>query len=499
MATASAGAALPRSAVVDLGSNSVRLVVFEGTGRVPAIIFNEKAVLRLGRGLQTTGRLNDAALDDAEAVMRRYRAVARAMRADPFEVLATAAIRDASNGAAFADRLQGSLPGVPIRILSGEQEAAYSAAGLVCGRPAATGILADVGGGSLELVRLHRGRPGQGRTLRLGLIRLSERAGQDLSSGRAIVESDLAAVDWIGGAAGLDLFLVGGAWRALARIHMAMTAYPIAIIDQYTLEREAARAFAGEMVAMPRRTLERLPGAPRRRLDDIPWAGLLLRRLLRATGAARIVFSVSGLREGWYLDRVADDADGDDPLLSACRDFAGSLGRASGMPEALLGWTAPLFVDESPEEARLRRAVCLLSDIGSRDHPEYRAEQAFFRVVRQPGPGIEHAARAFLGYAVALRYEAEPGAAFLAGIDSLMGPFARRTAQILGRALRLAYTLSAGTPDLLAATRLSVSDRLVLHVTAGSGVFAGEGVLRRLERLGEATGLPAQAIEDEVP
>ena len=187
----------PAARVVDLGSNSVRLVVYEGHCRNPVAIFNEKAVLRLGRGLQATGRLNEEGMGQALTVMHRYHAVARAMGAAPFEVLATAAVRDARNGADFVAGLQARMPGVPIRILSGVQEAEYSAEGVLCGIPTADGILADIGGGSLEVVRLDRGTRGLSQTLRLGAIRLAERAGGDPVRARAIAEADLAAVPWL--------------------------------------------------------------------------------------------------------------------------------------------------------------------------------------------------------------------------------------------------------------------------------------------------------------
>jgi exopolyphosphatase/guanosine-5'-triphosphate,3'-diphosphate pyrophosphatase len=210
----------PRCAVVDLGSNSVRLVVFEGLGRNPVAIFNEKAVLRLGRGLQTTGRLNEDGLAAALVVMQRYHAIARAMGASPFEVLATAAVRDATNGPEFVAGLQERMPGTAIHVLSGEQEASLSAAGVLCGIPQADGILADIGGGSLELVRLTAGRPGVARTLPLGVIRLADRSEGDLVRARALAEADLADVPWLSQCPGRDLYLVGGAWRALARIQM---------------------------------------------------------------------------------------------------------------------------------------------------------------------------------------------------------------------------------------------------------------------------------------
>jgi exopolyphosphatase/guanosine-5'-triphosphate,3'-diphosphate pyrophosphatase len=481
-----------RAAVVDLGSNSVRLVVFEGRGRNPAAIFNEKAVLRLGRGLDRTGMLNEDGVEQALMVLRRYHAVARAMRADPFEILATAAVRDATNGPAFVARVQAALPGMKVRILTGEQEAAYSAGGLVCGIPEADGILADIGGGSLEVVHLLKGRVGRARTLPLGVLRLSDRAGGDPVRARAIAEESLETVPWLSDGLGRDLYLVGGAWRTLARIHMEQTGYPLAIVHHYTLEREEARDLAGVIGSANRRTLERLPGVSRRRVDDMPFAAVVLRRLLRATGATRVVFSANGLREGWFMQRVAPGVQDEPPLLAAGRDMAMRYGRSPALPPMLLDWTAPLFENEDIEAAKLREAACWMSDIGSGDHPEYRAQQSFFRVLRQPGVALDHHARAFLALTLALRYEAEPDMSFLDVARMLLHIGSLRRAEILGTALRLAYTLSGGTPELLACTALArVDGRLVLKLQAGAGVFAGESVTRRLERLGEALGLEA--------
>lgn len=480
-----------RRAVVDLGSNSVRLVVFEGSSRNPVPIFNEKAVLRLGRGLQATGRLNEDGTAQALTVMNRYAAIARAMQADPFEVLATAAVRDAQNGPDFIRQLQARLPGVPITVLSGEEEADLSAAGLLCGIPDAHGLLADIGGGSLELVRLDRGRRTHARTLRLGVIRLAERAGGDTTRARAIAEADLAAEAWLPDMAGRDLYAVGGAWRALARIHIAQTGYPLSLLHHYTISREEARDLAGLVATASRRQLEKLPGIPRRRVDDLSFSAVVLRRLLRIAGVKRVIFSANGLREGWYMRHVAPALRDEDPLLAAGHEYARRFARDPALPPALLGWTDPLFPGDSGEARRLREAACWMSDIGSRDHPEYRAEQAFLRILRQPGIGLDHQARAFLGLALALRYEAEPDAAFLLPARQLLSPDASRRATILGVALRLAYTLSAGTAQLLSGTRLVPGAQLTLELAEGTGVFAGESVTRRLDRLAETLGVEA--------
>jgi exopolyphosphatase/guanosine-5'-triphosphate,3'-diphosphate pyrophosphatase len=482
----------PRSAVVDLGSNSVRLVVFEGLGRNPNAIFNEKAVLRLGRGLQQSGRLNEEGLDQALMVLARYASLARAMRAHPFEILATAAVRDAENGPDFVRALQASLPDVPIRVLTGEQEAGFSAAGLLCGIPSADGILGDIGGGSLELVHLSEGVMQGARTLPLGVLRLSDRAAGDVVRARAIAEQTLEGVSWLSQGAGRDLYLVGGAWRALARIHMEQTGYPLTILHHYTIGRDEARDLAGVIGSASRRALERLPGISRRRVDDLPFAAVVLRRLLRATGARRVVFSANGLREGWFMQRVPDETRSQDPVLAAARDMAARYGRSLTLPPALTAWTAPLFTDEAPQSAKLRETACWVSDIGSQDHPEYRCEQAFLRVLRQPGVALDHHARAFLAFTLALRYEAEPDTGYLNTARMLLDLSTLRRAEILGLALRLAYTLSGGTAELLAGTALlREPGRLRLCLAQGSGVFSGEAVTRRLERLAQAVGVEA--------
>jgi exopolyphosphatase/guanosine-5'-triphosphate,3'-diphosphate pyrophosphatase len=481
-----------RFGVVDLGSNSVRLVVFEGVSRNPLTIFNEKAVLGLGRGLQQTGRLNEAAIGPAITVLARYAAVAAAMDAEPVEILATAAARDADNGPDFIAAIRARLPDIPVHVLSGAEEGALSADGVLLGFPGADGVLGDLGGGSLELVELDRGQAGQAASLPLGAIRLADRAGGEVAKARAIAEGDLARVPWLKHGEGRDLYLVGGAWRALARIHIAQTSYPLSIVHHYVITREEARDLAGVVTQANRKTLEKMPGAPARRLQDMPFAAIVLRRLLRATGARRVVFSANGLREGWYARLLPPAIRQEDPLLAAGRDLAARFGRDSDLAPALFAWTDPLFEAETPDAALLREAACWIADIGSHDHPDYRGEHAFFRVLRQPGVGVDHHQRAFLALVVALRYEAGTDAAFLATARALLDNAAVKRAEVLGAALRLAFTLSGGTPALLRGTELRrVGGELRLGLREGSGVFAGESVQRRLDALALAAGLPA--------
>jgi exopolyphosphatase / guanosine-5'-triphosphate,3'-diphosphate pyrophosphatase len=233
-----------------------------------------------------------------------------------------------------------------------------------------------------------------------------------------------------------------------------------------------------------------LPGVARRRIDDLPYAAVVLRRVLRATGARRVVFSASGLREGWLMQHMPPAVRSQSPVLAAAQSYAQRLGRDPALPPDLMAWTAPLFPRETTQAARLREAACWMSDLGTYDHPEFRAEQAFLHVLRQPGIGLDHHGRAFLALAVALRYEADADQEFLRPARLLLDLASAHRAAVLGIALRLAYTLSAGTRALLQGTALRVDDgRLELWLDAQKGVFAGESVMRRLDRLAQAVGL----------
>jgi exopolyphosphatase/guanosine-5'-triphosphate,3'-diphosphate pyrophosphatase len=268
--------------------------------------------------------------------------------------------------------------------------------------------------------------------------------------------------------------------------------YPLGIVHHYTIAQDAARELAQLVTAS-----KFAAGASRRRAEDLPYAGVVLRRLLRATGARRVVFSAYGIREGWFLQSVPEATRLHDPLMAAAQESAERLSRDISLPPALIGWTAPLFPYEPPEMTRLRHAACWLSDTGSHDHPEYRAELSFGRTLYAAGP-FDHSTRAFLALTLATRYEAELDAPYLATARALLDPAGIARAELLGTALRLAYTLSAGTPDLLAGTGLALDPGRVVLRLDGPGVFAGDGVQRRLDRLATLLGLTA-VVEESLP
>jgi exopolyphosphatase / guanosine-5'-triphosphate,3'-diphosphate pyrophosphatase len=472
--------------VVDIGSNSIRLVVFDAPKRAPLPVFNEKILCGLGKGLQKTGELDPEGVRLALDNLQRFAHLAEAMGVADLTFIATAAVRDAKNGAAFVRAVEARI-GRRIRILSGADEARLSAQGVVSGIPDADGLAGDLGGGSLELVRVRGARIGAHATLPLGPLRLRDLNGRD--GARISIDEHLEKLDWLGQVKGKAFYAVGGAWRALARVHMAHAGYPLHVIHHYTLKRGAAEEFCDLVAGLSRESLERVGDVSRKRLDTLPLAALVLSRVLRHARPSELVFAATGLREGCVFSKLPPSEQRRDPLIDACSDIARTSARFAVDGQALMGWIAPLFRKTAANEARLRLAACHLSDIAWREHPDYRAEIAFLRTLRMPFTGIDHAGRAFVALAIYTRYEGRADAPVTRPAWQLLGEEPLRQAHVLGLGLRLAYTMSAGTPAILSQVKLKVERGSIdLVAPAAMRPMIGEAVERRLEALARAMG-----------
>ncbi len=482
-----------RLAVIDIGSNSLRLVVFERLGATLLPLLNEKVMCGLGRGIAKTGRLNREGVELAYANLQRFVALARALGADHLMAIATAAVREASDGETFAAEIERRC-GLPVRIVAGAEEARLSAAGVLAGIPAADGVVGDLGGGSVELVRIAGGKEpaiGEGISLPLGPLRLAEFADNPRGL-HDVVKRSVASADLLRAARGKSLFLVGGAWRAIARLHMEQAHYPLHIIHQYTVLRRSAEVFLEILAGMSRRSLERITTVNRKRLELVPQAALILRELIAAGMPERVVFSAYGLREG-YAYGLLPPATAIDPLIAACIGVAisQSPGRSDG--DLLERWTAPAFGELPAASRRLHRAACWLSDIAWTEHPDYRAEQAFTRSLRMPIGPVNHQERVFIASALHARYGGAPDDPIKAATRPLLDDREAAEARSLGLALRLAYTLCGGALDLLRDVSLSrAGGALVLELPTDDGLFQGEAVERRFGALSRALGLNPQ-------
>ena len=451
----------------------------------------------LGRGIASTGRLNPEGIGQAIANLRRFVAFARAIGVDHLAVLATAAVRDAADGKAFAAEVERQCR-VPVKIIDGGEEARLSAAGVLAGIPDADGVAADLGGGSVELVRVRparaaaerdgAGQIGRGISLPLGPLRLAE-LGESTKALAETIERALSAAPVLDKAAGRDLYLVGGAARAIARLHMAHAGYPLHIIHRYTMARREAEGFFDIIGRQSRKSLERITGISRKRLEVVPLAAFVLRKVITAAAPQRVVFSALGLREGYAYGLIPPEARGSDPLIAAYRAVGRRQSRFRLDGDRLQQWTAPLFASLSEAGRQRHRGVCWLSDLAWSEHPDYRARQAFTRSLTMPFAGSTHSDRVFVATALHARYGGPVDDPVTEPVRRLLDDPERQEARALGLALRLAYTLCAGTIELLSEVVLERSgSRLVLEVPAASSLFVGETIKRRLDALARSLG-----------
>lgn len=484
-----------RVAVIDIGSNSIRLVVFEGAARAPIPIFNEKVMCGLGRGLRSSGRLNPEGVIRARENLGRFVGAAAAMKVAGLSAFATAAVREAADGPVFIEALRRD-PGLEVRVLSGEDEARLSAYGVMAGFPQAEGIVGDLGGGSLELVRVRRERVREMATLPLGPLRLNEAMAQGETIG-ALVRKSLGEIDWLAAAEGQTLYAVGGAWRSLAKVHMAQNGRALRMIDGYRAEPGDFLDFAGLLARQSQRALDRLPAISARRIEAVRASAIVLRRLIRIARPAQIVFAARGVREGVLYEALDPAARRADPLLAGAAAFGRRFCRFTGLGPALAAWTAGVFPGETPERTRLRRAACEIADAGWFDHPDYRNRHAWGRILTAPLMGLDHAGRTFLALAASARYSG--------GIEEEMERIARdtglgeddiRDARALGQALRLGYTIAAGQPEILGGSRFerTKDGGLVLKASGWGAHYDGEVIQKRLGDLAATLDLEPRLI-----
>jgi exopolyphosphatase/guanosine-5'-triphosphate,3'-diphosphate pyrophosphatase len=485
------------AAVVDIGSNSIRLVVFRDRLRAPTVVFNERVICAIGRDMARTGRLHADGVAQALANLPRFNAVIRAAGVDDPALLATAATREAEDGPEFLNRVE-DIFGRPAIQLDGDQEARLAAAGVLSGIPDAAGLVADLGGGSLELAGVGDGAVGAYGSLPLGPLRLTSSWGTERDALKPHIDDTLDAFDWIGEAvADGDIYIVGGAWRALARLHMVQTGYPLRVIHNYRISRRDTLEFCDVVAGLGESTLARIEAVPKVRASSLPLAALLLHRLVARSRPKQIVFSAYGIREGCLFDGLSKKARQTDPLIVACTEIAARESRFAGSGDLFFEWIAPLFADESAAERRLRHAACLLADIGWHEHPDYRAEQVYFRILRLQLLALTHVERAKIAFAVYRRYGGSRGDPALRVVDALLDDDATAWARRLGAALRLATTLSAGNFSLLAGVRLRLDgETLLLEVSRGHQELIGDVVRNRFGSLARRAGLEGQIVEE---
>lgn len=485
----------PLTGIIDIGSNSIRLVVYRGVSRTPPILFNEKIMAGLGRGVAATGRLSDEGIAAAEDAIARFAVLCNDMHVGRLRAVATAAVREAANAETFLDRIYQRC-GVDVEVISGEAEARYAALGVLAGIPGADGVVGDLGGGSLELVRVAEGRTHERVSLPIGSLKLDavrKKGARQLST---FVRRALDKVAWAGAGKGKPFYMVGGSWRALAQLHMFLTEHPLPVVHQYVMAPETADRLVRAVTHMHPKTLKAVPNISTSRVPSLPGAAVLLRAVTSRLGSSRLVASAYGLREGLLFDSLPAAVQQQDPLVAAARAEGERQGRFPEHGDILMAWMNGLFAPESPDDERLRLVACLLSDVAWRAHPDFRAERAVDVALHGNWTAITVAERAMLAAALFACFGGSVSHPIMELLHYLAAPEALRRAWLWGLALRLGQRLSGGTAEALMGSRLyRENGELVLTLAPHHAALFGDAVTRRLRGLAQAMELtPNQAV-----
>jgi len=475
-----------QAAVIDIGSNSVRLVIYRIEGRAIWTLFNEKALAGLGRDLASTKCLSPEGVTTALAALRRFKLVLEGWNTKDISVVATAAVRDSMDGGAFVARIRAET-GFDVRILSGEEEARYAALGVVAGHPSARGVVGDLGGSSLELTPLTA--PNAGVTLPLGPFALGAPRAIDVDKVRKKAEAALAPVAKQFTAP--EFHAVGGAWRNLGLLHMAMADYPLHVAHQYEMTRTDAIDVARFVARQSKISLEGIEGLSKKRFDTLPYAAVVLEALIENLSIQTVVVSAFGLREGLLFDVMSADDQVNDPLIAGCEALTAAPGGFPNLGPALEAWVAPIFADLGnlfgDRDPILIAAASRLADLGARLHPDHRADLAFDQVLRAPIAGMSHAERAFLACAAFSRHTSATTHPEQNVVARLLTPERRTRARLLGAAIRLGCDIAGRNPDLLRHLHVVLlQDRMHLRADAGwSDMLLGEQTLKRASTLAQ--------------
>lgn len=437
--------ALARVGVIDIGSNSVRMVVFDGAARSPAYFYNEKILCGLGAGFAQTGRLSAEGRPRALAALKRFSALAKGMKVTSLVTVATAAMREAEDGPEFKAMAERET-GLTIHVVDGQEEARFSAQGVLLGWPGAQGMICDIGGSSMELAELlGEGAVGKRETSQLGPFRL-----QGITGGKKAIRMHIRAViddlrekfpDRQG-----RLFLVGGSWRAIARIDMERRGYPLKVLHEYRMTRKDIRDTISFIQKADLEALRAQTGTSADRMKLVPLASLVLKELVRAFKPDEVAVSSYGIREGLLYEQMSQEQRQRDPLIEAAYHMELANARMPGFGRALYRFIEPLFGRVRPDKKRVMRAACLLHDVSWRAHPDYRAEVCFDNATRANLGGLTHEERVYLGLALLHRYKSSRKGTELDTLVSLLSEKDAQEAEILGRAMRFGAMFTLEKP-----------------------------------------------------
>lgn len=483
-------------AVIDIGSNSVRLVVYEGLVRSPTVLFNEKVLCGLGKGVAKTGRLEEQSVEMALHSLKRFYAICQQIGADEIHTLATAAAREADNGPAFIQAAEAILKH-KIDVLTGKEEATYSAYGVISTFFTPNGIAGDMGGGSLELVDVRDSDVKGGITLPLGGLRLQDMSDNNIAQATKIARKYLRKSTILTESHARNFYAVGGTWRNLAKLHMANHRYPLPVMHGYEVDANEMERFLHRVAKGELDKMKGISFIPKNRRQLLSYGAAVLIELIHCMKPQKIIFSGAGVREGFLFSKLSEKLKQEDPLLASCQEMATLHVRSPKHAYELIDFTKQALdvfdIGETENEKRYREATCLLADIGWRVHPDYRGDQTANQIALGAYPGISHQGRIYAALTVFFRNEGVFSDNQAPEIIKLASSELIEKARILGAIMRVAHLFSASSSGILPVfTWKKKKKMVVLCVPRLYADMIAERPIGRLQQLSKILGIPLE-------
>ncbi len=466
-------------AIIDIGSNTVRLVVYGGPRRAPIVLLNEKVTPRLGREVAKSGVISDKAMQLALSALRRYVTLLKLMNVTDVQTVATAATRDAENGHIFIAEVEKL--GLTPRLLSGEEEARTSAMGVIGAFPLASGMAGDLGGGSLELTDIADGGCGDAITLPLGTLRLRQLRADGDTAFRNKVRKMLRSANWQHGE-GEAFYIVGGSWRALAMYAMHHLDWPMDDPHDFEILPGALSKVCAEIVAGKTKDAV-VPRIASSRMESLPDAAALLDCLVEETKPSRIVFSSWGLREGLLYTSLAPREQQQDPVIAGVAAFVKLHDVTPDTAALVVDWIGDILPGTDRVDLQFRTAATMLALAALRLEPNVRTEDALAWALRKRWIGLDARGRALFA-AVSLANAGETQ------LPKSISPFADKDdlywAVAWGLAIRLCRKLANCNAQGLAHSSIAIEgDRIVLTLDELTAPLYSHSVTKNLGKLAE--------------
>jgi exopolyphosphatase/guanosine-5'-triphosphate,3'-diphosphate pyrophosphatase len=482
-------------ASIDIGSNSVRLVVYKYLNYALLPVLNEKAICQLGKGLENSGVLHPQGVCDALKALEKFAIILKMHSVKKVVTVATAAVRDAKDGAAFLSEVKKFIK-IDIDLISGASEASFAALGVKHSFQNVEGVVADMGGGSLEYSRVHGAEITNPISLPLGYFRLMDISNHNPAAAHNVLRQKLAErksgllnKEMLGG----DLYLAGGGFRSIAKIHMAKRHYPLKILHNYEASADDMLKLCERLIGRNIFQLAKLEGLAEDRVDTIPYAAASLSALIQAINPPRIFFSANGLREGAILSSllgVIPESSESDKLKDSV-----ALSLKPTVNEQYAEQVINLFAQPLNEmcgvKTRLFEAAALFSEAFINGHPEYRAENAFLSVLRGQYVAANHYERAFIAACCYYRYRHKDSNNTLDEYKDLTASIDKRAARCVGLVLSIAYGLSGGNEKVLGklSVEYQVGKEFVIGVPKDLMPLVSNGVIKKAAKLAEQLGV----------